>query len=948
MERWFTRRLCGLIMDPNSIQTAAAIAGAKTGGPVYSDDLFHQRIYQQTGNESSGNYESGIKLGDQGGKGGCLWFGRERSLDVRTSKLNITNFPFNNTTDFTMEFWIRAPRGLGTNTWWKRKTNEGKVLSHYSNDWFTLNIGENDHKIEFKYRDYPYNQHNFSVMGGFDNGSQQDLDGNAYHKRYLDDGKWHHYAFTLDGTEFHGFIDGHRVKYLNYTASGRPNFSGQNWTIGNKHDSNTASQTESAEFFLSGLRMTTECLYTTKFTPTFANTTSNLTNTQILIGCGANPLLEQANNRTVTNTGVIACDHGPDTGSDGNRGLAIFQHMNYGAAPTQSDGNHNRGGYKCILDTVRGGEDYNNKFLYLNKNLAEREPDHNTHDYKYGVNFHARGCGHAISTQGIGSDGENTASNRLSTWQHACKEGYLDIVTYTGNGSNRSIAHALGTDVGMMWIKKRSGTGDWWMFMGGTTYNKPFKMNVYNESSTEITDTTVFYQEPTSTHFSVGTHNDTNQSGQTYVAYIWSDQNYAKFGETEDQQMTACGSYTGTGNTNGISVTCGDGWKPAQVITVGQHSSGTVWWWNHDANSGNLHMGGHTHHWQMHSSSLQQTQGAGIELSMTSNGFLVQGTNQRVNQSGVTYYWFAWRDHDGLVSKLPTYPNDVYQFSTHTSDTDGPNFTALFDPDFALAKKCDNASPWNWHSRLQGVGFAKSGSSHSYDQDTSSDFGHEKGFGRDYDSDYSAWLFKHYQGFESMCYRGTGSNRTMKHHLGVVPEMMIFKKDHGSEAMIMYHKDIDPSGSSEDYYINMTSAGAPSYGTNVWNSTAPTKDVISLGSSGFNNDSSHDYVAYIFSSVEGFSKCGTYQGTGSTQNITGLGFKPRLLWIRQVHDGSSFNGNDFVVWTSERDNERLKFNSTSDSDTYDHIDYISDGFTVKDTGNVSNANGRRYIYYAHA
>ena len=77
MERWFTRRLCRLIMDPNSIQTAAAISGAKKGGPVYSDDLFHQRIYQQTGNESSGNYESELVLGDQGAKGGCLWFGRE-------------------------------------------------------------------------------------------------------------------------------------------------------------------------------------------------------------------------------------------------------------------------------------------------------------------------------------------------------------------------------------------------------------------------------------------------------------------------------------------------------------------------------------------------------------------------------------------------------------------------------------------------------------------------------------------------------------------------------------------------------------------------------------------------------------------------------------------------------------------------------------------------------
>ena len=45
----------------------------------------------------------------------------------------------------------------------------------------------------------------------------------------------------------------------------------------------------------------------------------------------------------------------------------------------------------------------------------------------------------------LGSDGDvNSSSHTFASWSFRKAKGFFDVVTYTGNGSNRTIAHSLG------------------------------------------------------------------------------------------------------------------------------------------------------------------------------------------------------------------------------------------------------------------------------------------------------------------------------------------------------------------------------------------------------------------------------------------------------------------------------------------------------------------------
>lgn len=65
MERWFTRRLCRLIMDPNSLKTVAAAAGAG-GDHTYIDDVFNSTSYHGNGADNRA-ITTGIDVAGEGG-----------------------------------------------------------------------------------------------------------------------------------------------------------------------------------------------------------------------------------------------------------------------------------------------------------------------------------------------------------------------------------------------------------------------------------------------------------------------------------------------------------------------------------------------------------------------------------------------------------------------------------------------------------------------------------------------------------------------------------------------------------------------------------------------------------------------------------------------------------------------------------------------------------------
>ena len=125
----------------------------------------------------------------------------------------------------------------------------------------------------------------------------------------------------------------------------------------------------------------------------------------------------------------------------------------------------------------------------------------------------------------------NISGNTYASWTWAKKEGLLDIVSYTGNGSNRLIDHSLGSIPGMMIVKCTSETRDWVVWhrdlATAAEYNSGYTSGDYylkfNSSDARSSiDTNVWDRiDPTATQFKVGTSDFTNKNGESYIAYIF-------------------------------------------------------------------------------------------------------------------------------------------------------------------------------------------------------------------------------------------------------------------------------------------------------------------------------------------------------------------------------------------------------------------------------------------
>jgi hypothetical protein len=136
-------------------------------------------------------------------------------------------------------------------------------------------------------------------------------------------------------------------------------------------------------------------------------------------------------------------------------------------------------------------------------------------------------------------------------WKESATAGF-DIVTYTGDGANRTIAHSLSATPDLVFIKKRNDTGNW-MVGGSTTLGGDNKLLLLDTTAT-LDDNSEVYQSFSSSTFGIGVNAYTNADTDTFVAYLFSGkQGFSKFG-----------SYTGNGNADGTFVYTG--FAPAFVM----------------------------------------------------------------------------------------------------------------------------------------------------------------------------------------------------------------------------------------------------------------------------------------------------------------------------------------------------------------------------------------------
>ena len=203
-------------------------------------------------------------------------------------------------------------------------------------------------------------------------------------------------------------------------------------------------------------------------------------------------------------------------------------------------------------------------------------------------------------------------------------------------------------------------------------------------------------------------------------------------------------------------------------------------------------------------------------------------------------------------------------------------------------------------------------------------------------------------GFSIVKFTGTGSATTLGHGLGAVPKWILVKTLDRTENWVVYHVGNDASA-PEDKSIRLDGTNAVQDNSGHFNDTAPTSSVFSVGNGAGVNPSGEDQIAYCFAEKKGYSKFGTYKGNSNADGpFVYTGFKPSFI-IGKV----SSDINDWFMF----DNKRSTFNAVddslfpnkSDAESTSHvIDFLSNGFKIRDSDGTVNSTGNTYIYMAFA
>jgi len=202
-------------------------------------------------------------------------------------------------------------------------------------------------------------------------------------------------------------------------------------------------------------------------------------------------------------------------------------------------------------------------------------------------------------------------------------------------------------------------------------------------------------------------------------------------------------------------------------------------------------------------------------------------------------------------------------------------------------------------------------------------------------------------GFSIVTYTGNSTDgSTIGHGLGVTPNHVIWKnRTSGSSQWINWQTQLGDNF----LLLNLTNAQAGASGNGLFTYGDFNSTTLKLKTATQTNLNTHNYVAYCFSEVAGYSKFGSYTGNGSSDGtFVFTGFRP--AWIMTKRTDSS---GDWYIY----DNKRPEFNVNNilispHNDraeiSYTSLDILSNGFKLRNTGTDINASGGTIIYLAFA
>jgi hypothetical protein len=591
-----------------------------------------------------------------------------------------------------------------------------------------------------------------------------------------------------------------------------------------------------------------------------------------------------------------------------------------------------------LFDTVRG----NTKRLY--SNLADAEETTTTSITSFNSN------GFSIGSNAL----VNESASTFASWTFREQPKFFDVVTYTGNGSARTIAHNLGSVPGCIIVKNlSSGIADWQVYHRSLSNTQHVRLNT--TAAVSSTGDRWNSTTPTSTVFSIGTDTVVNGSGDQFVAYLFAH-DAGGFGLTGNDNVISCGTFTTDGSGAAGNITLG---YESQWVLV-KRTDGAGSWFIVDTMRGSSLTSYNYISPNTANAETPQTSTQGIYPTAT--GFYVGDNLPTANG---TYIYIAIRRGP---MKVPTTGTSVFSPNTYTGTGATLSVSGLsFPPDMVIPKWRSNGGggystrPGALYDKLRGVQqeLAPTSTAAESTQSTGLTSFNQSGFTIGTSSvinsspdPYISWNFQRSPSvFDVVCYTGDGTTgRQVSHGLAAIPEMIILKQRNGTTEWTVYQKDLGTWAANSPYTLYLQTTTAKQTDSSFIG-TAPSSTSFPVSSAGVTNTTSGTYVTYLFATCAGVSKIGSYTGTGALQTVNcGFASGARFVLIKRTDSTGAWYVWDSARGISSGNDPYLLMNSTAAEDTgTNYVDTTAVGFQVTAAAPAAlNASGGTYIFLAIA
>ena len=527
----------------------------------------------------------------------------------------------------------------------------------------------------------------------------------------------------------------------------------------------------------------------------------------------------------------------------------------------------------------------------------------------------------------------NAATYASWTFREAAKFFDVQTVSHTNGTANDINLSVLGT-VGMVIAKITTTTGDWVVWHRSLTTGENLRLNTVADAST--TNAWLSVSGTTATLAAAA------PTG-TYVIYAYAH-------DTASTGIIQCGSFSGS---YGAFTTVNLGWQPQYVFWKAVDNGGS---------NGNIldTMRAWTNNGDTGSDSTLKSNNSDAESAAealgepNASGFRIKCQNSAGGAG--SYIYMAIR----MPNKPPTTGTQVYMPIARTG-TGAVGASTSFGQvtDLVFTKQRSSTETWAFTDRLRGATKEITSPTGNTEEityvndvtgfDTMTGFKFGSGVSGQINTSATTYvdnLFRRAPGFfDVVCYTGTGSASTQAHNLTVVPELILVDCRSNPRNWPVY------AGNKSSYLILSTTAAQITADTVVWNNTAPTLTTFSLGTYSLNNASTYTYVAYLFATLAGISKVGSYTGNGTGQAIAcGFSAGARFVLIKRTDSTGDWYTFDSARGLTSGSSPYLLLNSTAAEVTGNNGVYASTGgFTLGSTASTTtNINAATYIFLAVA